>query len=155
MNNQYASMSPEEYIQNRLNNQQKYFSKKSSKYQTFYKILKITELSLIALIPLITIVPWFPNDIYNKVRIITLSVIATILRYFNIIGTYFDLWIKYRNISECLKTEKYYFLTGTDIYSDSETAFSLLIKRTESIILKANEQWSSTIKDIPKHIKKD
>lgn len=155
MNNQYASMSSEEYIKERLDDQFKYFDKKSSQCQRYYKILKKIEVFLLAFIPLATILPCFPNDTYNKVLIVSLSVGATILRYFNIIGTYFDLWIKYRNAAECLKTEKYYFLTGTDIYSNKENAYPLLIKRTESIVAKANEQWSLTIKNIPKHIKKD
>jgi len=155
MNNKYASMSSEEYIRERLDDQFDYFDKKSSRNQTYYKLLKRIEIILLALIPLVTILPCFPDDIYTKVAIVTLSVSATILRHFNIIGTHFDLWIKYRNVAECLKTEKYYFLTGTNIYSNEEDAHSLLIKRTESIISKANEQWSSTIKDIPKHIKKD
>lgn len=155
MNNQYASMSSEEYIRERLDDQINYFDKKSSQCQKYYKGLKRMEVVLLALIPLVTILPCFSDDIFNKVIIVAISVIAGILRHFNFIGTYFDLWIKYRSVAECLKTEKYYFLTGTNIYSNKEDAHSLLIKRTENIISKANEQWLSTIKDIPKHIKKD
>lgn len=68
MNNKYASMSSEEYIRERLDDQFDYFDKKSSRNQTYYKLLKRIEIILLALIPLVTILPCFPDDIYTYVK---------------------------------------------------------------------------------------
>lgn len=148
----YMEMTPNKYIETRLDEQQKWFSKKSSRYQNFYKWLKRIELTLIACIPLVTVIP-FSDIIYNQIITITISVVATILKLYNTIGTYFDLWIKYRNISEQLKSEKMFYITGTGVYANKKNAFSLLVERTEFIISKANNEWSTIIKDIPNNLK--
>lgn len=151
---EYQRLTPNEYIKLRLDDQQQWFSQKSSKYQKLYKRFKKIEIVLISLIPLVTILP-FQNDICNKILTIALSVIAAIIKYFNIIDTNFDLWVKYRNISEALKAEKYLYITGASIYDNSDSAFKLLVERVESIISKSNEQWTNTIQEIPKHIQKN
>ena len=149
---EYQRLTPNEYIKLRLDNQQKWFSTKSSNYQKWYKWLKRIEVFLLAFIPLITIFP-FVDNIYNQIGVILLSAIAGFFKLLNVIGCYFDLWVKYRNISERLKTEKFLYLAHTNVYSDTNKAFSLLVERVENIIAQSNNQWIETIKDTEKVIR--
>lgn len=150
----YKGLTPDEYIETRLDDQQKWFSIKSSRYQRLYKWLKIIEVSLIACIPLVITIP-FPDVSYNQIITIAISVVATILKLCNMIGTYFELWVKYRTISECLKSEKMFYTTGTGIYANNDDAFALLVERTEFIISKANNEWCTIVKDIPNNLKQN
>lgn len=50
-------------------------------------------------------------------------------------------WIKYRTISEALKSEKYLYMTGSGTYRDKD--FSRLVLQVEQILTTGNQEWLS------------
>lgn len=77
----YISMSCEDYIKNRLDNQADWYDKKSSYNQKWYKQLKKTEVVLTILMPVIALLP-LCDYYYNKLLLVLVGSIATILKLF-------------------------------------------------------------------------
>ncbi|MGV8982827.1 DUF4231 domain-containing protein [Clostridium sp.] len=135
-------MDIETYITDRLDNQIDWYSIKSTKNQTIYKILKISEMILASSI---TILAVFINN-YPWLKIIIIIAGALIIIFTGIHGIYNfqENWVEYRSISEILKHEKYMFLTKAGIYNlpDDSLVGKLLVERCESIISRENINWS-------------
>ena len=136
-------MTDNAYINERLDEQQRWHSDKSRKCQCYYKWLSGIEAGCIALIPVVILVPCF--DYYSKFAVAVLGAVASLLKYIKHNNSYHELWIKYRLISEALKKEKYLYQTGTGIYKnkDNKTKYCILAENTEAILDKGNIKWEA------------
>lgn len=148
---QYTSMSSEDYIKNRLDDQSNWYDKKSSYNQKWYKRLKKIEVVLTISMPLIALIP-LCDYYYNKLLLVSIGAIATILKLFIDIESRYELWMKYRTASELLKREKYLYLTKTSVYSNEQYPFNLLVTRVESILATEHNQWNNVVQNIPRNI---
>lgn len=136
-----------EYLQQRLEDQINWYSKKSSVCQTRYKALRIIEIVSAAIIPLLSGMgdkvpcgPWIIGS---------LGVLIAIAAAAGSLFKYHENWIQYRATSEALKHEKFLFLGRVTPY-DGENYFPVLVQRVEGLISKENSTWTQNIKSDPK-----
>jgi len=136
------SMTEEEYLNDRLNDQIDWYDKKSQINQKWFKGLRFLEIIAAAIIPFLagigSTVPYYP------VIIGALGVIIAVSAGLSALSKYHENWIEYRTTSETLKHEKYLFQTRCSPY-DGDNSFCKLVHRVESLISKENTQWSSKV----------
>lgn len=131
----------ENYIENRLQNQIDWYSKKSTTNKRYNYLFKTTILIISTSIPLLSGIPILDD---NLIRIV-LGVLGAIIAIMSGIVSLFkfqEKWTNYRTTSETLKHEKYLFLTKTTPYNEQD-AFGTLVSRVESIISRENSDWNS------------
>jgi hypothetical protein len=131
-------VSPEEYIEQRLNDQISWYDHKSSTNQRWFKWLRLTEIVAAATIPFLS---GFAGDSFPiKIAIGALGVvIAVIASLFGLLHLQ-EHWIEYRGTAESLRKEKFLFLTQTEPY-DKENAFHLLVQRVEALLSEEHTEW--------------
>ncbi|MBM7554808.1 DUF4231 domain-containing protein [Thalassobacillus pellis] len=132
-------MTEEEYLIQRLEDQIKWYDRKSNKYQKRYKFLKLLEICFAASIPVIAGIP-------NTLIISILGGGIAFIEGWLSLAKYQENWIEYRSICEFLKQEKFMYLTNSGVYS-SESTLSFLVERVESIISKENINWANLNSD--------
>ena len=144
-------MNEDEYLNNRLEEQLKWYSNKSQTNQKWYKRLRLTEIISASLIPFLAAmkdtIPYSAWVIGSLGVVIAVSAAAGSLYKFQ------ENWIQYRTTVEQLKHEKFLYLANVKPY-DSENKFPLLVERVEGLISKENSYWAQSIKQIPKGDKK-
>jgi Protein of unknown function (DUF4231) len=137
-------ISPEEYIEQRLNDQISWYDRKSSTNQLWFKRLRFAEIVAAATIPFLS---GFAGDsLPIKIAIGALGVLVAVIA--SVLGLLHlqEHWIEYRATAESLRREKFLFLTQTDPY-DKDDAFHLLVQRVEALLSKENTEWTqSTVK---------
>ncbi len=138
-------MDATEYIKSRLEPQQSYHSKTSSKLKKRFIILSIITLIASAIIPIITyfidIIP-----IPAKILIALMSGISTIITSYLSISKTQELFVEYRLISEKLKSIEYLYQSKAPPF-DNEDAFNKLVTICEDIIQTGNNKWHTTLTD--------
>ena len=140
-------MTEEEYIDDRLNNQINWYSKKSRANQKWYKGLRLMEIVSAALIPFLSgIGDKIP---YNAWIIGTLGVLIAVAAATSSLFKFHENWIQYLTTVEQLKHEKFLYLTNVKPY-ESENRFNLLVERIEGLISKENSYWAQTAKQTSK-----
>lgn len=132
-------MDKDSYLEERLNNQIKWYDTKSTYHQRRFKILKYTEVSMGFLIPLISIAKPINFEFFSA----TCAGAMLLCESFISISKHHDNWIDYRRTAESLKHEKYMFLTGTGVYKNEKDDFALLVERCETIISSENINWAN------------
>jgi len=135
-------MDQKQYIEQRLDNQKNWYSKNSQKNQSWYKRLQIMLIVSAASIP-------FLAGVISDQKILNiingaLGVLIVVISGIIALNKFDEKWIKYRNTAESLKHEKYLYQTQVDPYDGAE-AFSLLVKRVETLISQENSDWSQYI----------
>ncbi|CAC9547912.1 hypothetical protein [uncultured Gammaproteobacteria bacterium] len=132
-------MNEEEYLNDRLNDQINWYSKKSQTNQKWFKGLRLLEIIAATIIPFLagigSIIP------YYLIIIGVLGVIIAVSAGLSALYKYHENWIEYRTTSETLKHEKYLFQAKCSPY-DGDEAFCKLVQRVEGLISKENTQWS-------------
>jgi Protein of unknown function (DUF4231) len=136
-------MTEQEYIEQRLDDQQQWYSKKSSWNQTWYKRLRVVE------IVLAVSVPFFTSLINQNMQSMTYVVSALAFVIAAVSGLialekFQENWVDYRSAAETLKREKFLFLTKTAPY-DGPDPFHNLVQRVEEILAKENATWQGYI----------
>jgi hypothetical protein len=100
-------MNEEEYLNDRLNDQINWYSKKSQTNQKWFKGLRLLEIIAATIIPFLagigSIIP------YYLIIIGVLGVIIAVSAGLSALYKYHENWIEYRTTSETLKHEKYLF----------------------------------------------
>jgi hypothetical protein len=131
-------ISPEEYIEQRLNDQISWYDRKGSTNQSWFRRLRFAEILAAATIPFLS--GFSGNSIRIKLAIGALGVLVAVIA--SLLGLLHlqEHWINYRATAEALKTEKFLFLTQTQPY-DKEDAFHLLVQRVEALLSKENTGW--------------
>ena len=140
-------MNEQEYIEQRLDDQQTWYEDKSAWNQTWYKRLRMVEVVLAAGIPFVSsLIGKFP-DSPNVVPIIVSMIAFLIAATSALLALYRfqDNWLQYRSTAEQLKREKFLFLTKNQPY-DGEDAFHVLVDNVERILGVENSTWSEQIK---------
>lgn len=133
-------MSPEEYIQHRLDDQIAWYDQKSQWNQNWFKRLRVLEIVFAMSIP------FFVSEITNDTHYLKgiVGVIAVCVAVISGLVTLYKFqenWIEYRTVAETLKHEKFIYLTNTPPYHE-ENAFKTLVERVESAISKENTTWA-------------
>jgi hypothetical protein len=134
-------MTDQEYIEQRLDDQQQWYSKKSSWNQKWYKRLRVIEIVLAAGIP------FFTSLINKDMSFMTYVVSALAFVIAAVSGLiamekFQENWVDYRNAAETLKREKFLFLTKAAPY-DGPDPFHALVQRVEEILARENATWQS------------
>ncbi|MGE9941112.1 DUF4231 domain-containing protein [Bariatricus sp. SGI.161] len=133
-------MNIEQYIEERLDPQIQWYSKKSSINQKRYKISQIFEIVLATLIPLLSS--------YSDIKLIAFIVglfgsIIAIIESISKLYKFHENWIQYRTTAEMLKHEKFLFLTHSAHYQISEdTIESIFIQNIEDILSSESKNWN-------------
>jgi len=132
------TISPDDYIEQRLNDQISWYDRKSGKNQLWFKRLRFAEIVAAAIIPFLSGFAGdkLPMQIAIGVVGVVVAVIASLLALLRLQ----EHWISYRATAEALKTEKFLFLTQTQPY-DKEDAFHLLVQRVEVLLSKESTEW--------------
>ena len=139
------------YIKDRLEEQQKWYERKASENKTKHHILQIVIIASGALIPIINSIPY--SDI--EVRIISsiLGGIVIVITGMIQLKKYQENWIQYRTTEEILKKEKFLYLNSAGEYSnlDEEEKHQLLVERIESVISNQNVNFFVTHNEKTNH----
>jgi hypothetical protein len=133
-------MNEEEYLKERLDDQMKWYDKKSQSNQKWFKRLRLLEIMSAALIPFLS--GMGDKIIYSQWLIGLLGVCIAVAAATTALFNFQENWIKYRTTSEQLKHEKYLYLTNSNPYNKKER-LGLLVERVESLISKENSLWST------------
>ena len=136
-------MDDQQYLTERLENQQKWYNSKSQYNRRWYKRLRIIQIVCAALIPLLS------GLNYKFGPIITiptglLGVSVTICIAINSLYKFHENWIQYRTTSEQLKHEKFLYQAQARPYN-SANKFEILVLRVESLISRENSDWSQVM----------
>ena len=140
-------ISPDEYIQQRLNDQISWYGRKSSMNQGWFRRLRFVEIVTAAGIPFLA---GFANEsLAIRIVIGALGVVVAVIS--SLLGLLHlqEHWISYRTTAEALKSEKFLFLTQTEPY-DKADAFHLLAQRVEALLSKESSEWLQSIMKPPK-----
>lgn len=143
-------MEEQDYLENRLQNQIDWYSKKSAYNQRWHKRLLLVQILLSVSIPFMaTYINETENEFSNMKFVVGLMgvCIALIAGIMNIYK-FNENWIEYRKTSETLKQEKYLFMTKSGIYNqnpDSNNSYNSLVSKVESIIANENSNWGENL----------
>ena len=135
-------ISPEDYIEQRLNDQINWYGQKSSTNQLWFKRLRFAEIVAAAVIPFLA--GFAGESLSIKIAIGALGVVVAIIASLLALLRLQEHWINYRATAEALKTEKFLFLTQTLPY-DKENAFHLLVQRVEALLSKESTEWTQSM----------
>ena len=140
-------ISPEEYVEQRINDQIGWYDRKSTTNQRWFKRLRFAEIVAAAAIPFLS--GFADNSFPIKIAIGALGVfVAVIASLLGLLQLQVH-WIEYRGTAESLKKEKFLFLTQTAPY-DKDDAFHLLVQRVEALLSKENTDWVQSMTKPPK-----
>jgi hypothetical protein len=137
------SMTPQEYIEQRLDNQIAWYDGKSTASHRWYRSLRVAEVVLAASIPFIA---GFIDANADAARVLTgaagamVAIISGVLA----INKFHEKWIEYRTTCESLKHHKYRFLAGVGPYT-GDGALELLVDNVESLISTENTNWAEYV----------
>ena len=135
-------ISPEDYIEERLNDQINWYGQKSRTNQLWFKRLRFAEIVAASVIPFLA--GFAGESLFIKIAIGALGVIVAIIASLLALLRLQEHWINYRAIAEALKTEKFLFLTQTQPY-DTGDAFHFLVQRVEALLSKENTEWMQSM----------
>jgi len=131
-------ISPEEYIEQRLNDQISWYDRKSGTNQLWFKRLRFAEIVAAAIIPFLS--GFAGQSLAIKIAIGAVGVVVAVIASLLALLRLQEHWISYRATAEALKTEKFLFLTQTHPY-DKDDAFHLLVQRVEALLSKESTEW--------------
>jgi len=132
-------MTEQEYIEQRLDDQQQWYSKKSSWNQEWYKRLRVIEIVLAASVPFFTSL--INKDMSFMTYVVSgLAFVIAAVSGLIAMEKFQENRMDYRNAAETLKREKFLFLTKTAPY-DGPEPFHTLVQRVEEILSKENATW--------------
>jgi hypothetical protein len=140
-------ISPQDYIDQRINDQIGWYDRRSITNKRWFKRLRFAEIVAAATIPFLSgfAAQSFPVQIAIGALGVFVAVIASLLGLLQLQVH----WIEYRATAESLRKEKFLFLTQTDPYNKDD-AFHLLVQRVEALLSKENTEWVQSIMKPPK-----
>lgn len=133
------------YIEKRVISQIKWYDKKSSKNQFWYKVFMIISIIMSACIPVLALMLDLSHGIIIKIIITVLSSSTTCISAIIALYNYRELWIQYRTNCEILKSVLFRFFTRSGEFKDLEDTeiYDMLITSCENYIVKEFEAWGS------------
>lgn len=140
-------ISPEDYVEQRINDQIGWYDRKSTRNKHWFKRLRFAEIVVAATIPFLS--GFADKSLAIKIAIGALGVfVAVIASLLGLLQLQVH-WIEYRATAESLKKEKFLFLSQTDPYNKDD-AFHLLVQRVEALLSKENIDWVQSMMNPPK-----
>lgn len=135
-------MTEQQYLENRLEDQIKWYSKKSSKYKYLFRTLRGIEIIIAALIPGL----FHFESVKGYIPLLG-ALVAILIGILSLLKLQ-ENWLSYRTTSESLKHHKYLYMTNTKPYSTGDK-FSMLVENVESLISKENSLWKQKNNHLP------
>ena len=137
---QISRMPPEEYIEKRLKDQITWYDSKSSSNKKQLMFFSITEVAFSCSIPFLAGYASESPCVVFSIGLLGLliAIIASIKSILNLQ----ENWIEYRTTAESLKKEQNLFLTHSEPYDDTSTAYGTLVHRVETLVSKENTNWA-------------
>jgi hypothetical protein len=139
-----------EYLDQRLENQRKYHSKRSGESQKRYRLYRIIIIILSAIVTLVS--GWMEQ--YAWLAYVSGACGAFIAIFEGMLGLYDyqNNWVESRTASEGLKRERFLFETGAGPYEGlpEKESFHLLVKRTEDLLGGEVKKWAEDEADAGK-----
>jgi uncharacterized membrane protein len=138
-------MNQEEYIKERVENQIKWYSGKSSTCQKKYKVWQV--IKVIAALLITTLSLWAEEELFGFKMTYVVAILGAFIIFiesFIKIYDYKKLWVQYRMASENLNREKLYFETKSEPYDGSEP-FKLFVQNCENIMKGENQGWEEIL----------
>ncbi|MFM9101350.1 MAG: DUF4231 domain-containing protein [Cyanobium sp.] len=142
-------MGPQEYLQERVEQQLSWYGKKSAGNKSRYQLLRLLQISLGILVSAGGV---YAEAIPHGAWLISgFGVLISLSAAWETVFDHQNNWIRYRRIQEELKREKILYATASGPYrrqaaqtDGDETAFTLFVERVEGLLGEEVEQWSST-----------
>ena len=134
------------YLRDRLQDQIKWYSAKSSWNQKWFKLLRLVEIVCAVSIPFF--VAYSEAVVEFKLVSGVLGVMVALISGVLVLYKFQDNWISYRTTCESLKREQQFYLAGCEPY-DAADRFCVLVKRVESLLAKENTAWEGYTRKIP------
>ena len=127
----------ERYLEERYNDQVKWYGKKSSFYKRYYQSCQWVAIVTSTSIPVLVVsisgdYKWFTAGLS-----VILAIVTNALKTFKIQ----ENWLNYRTIAETLKKEKRYYDATADEYAGVENREQRFVERVEAIISMENTLW--------------
>jgi hypothetical protein len=135
-----APAGPEQVTLTRLDDQIRWYSRKSGVSQRRFKVLKAATIVSAALIPVATTAGGAAGA---KVAA-GLGVLIAIVEGVQQMNQYYANWSAYRSTAEALKHEKFLYLAQAGPYANAAASHSLLAERIESLVSEENAKWFVT-----------
>lgn len=130
------------YIQNRLNDQIRWYDKKAQQAQRIYKRLQFAEFVIAAAIPLLTNYTVSHPAVAFVVGLLGAAI--TVIEGTEHLGRYHENWIEYRSACETLKHEKNLYLMDTYPYGTDETKEQLFVHNIEDLLSSEGNKWKAS-----------
>jgi Protein of unknown function (DUF4231) len=126
-------------IMERLEDQIRWYDRKSMWNQRIYKRIKVAEIVAAAVIPFLVgfharEFAWITGG---------LGVLVTVLEGLLHLNQYQNNWITYRSTCEALKHEKYLYFGHAGPYASATDPRALLAERIESQVSQEHAKWAS------------
>jgi len=135
-------MDDTQYIEQRLDNQQAWYSSNSQKNQRWHKRLQFLQILSAACIPFMATL--ISDQSTLNITTGGLGVLIAVITGTSALCKFDEKWIKYRTTAESLKHEKVLYETRVEPYDGTES-FSILVLRVEALISQENRDWSQYI----------
>ena len=130
----FGDLRPKEYIEERLNNQLRYYDKTAGKGKKRYLQSRFVSVVAAALVPVCVNLDFQYMDYVTTV----LSVLVVLLVSLESVFHFREQWVNSRSTSEALRKEYFQFTTSQGHYGDAakepEKAFRLFVGRVETMI---------------------
>lgn len=133
------------YLKERIDDQIKWYDKKSGDNQRKFKRSKTIIITVSVLVPLLS---GFISDAIWWLKYVVggLGALIAILEGYLGLQKYQENWIQYRGTAESLKREKILFLTKSGGYQKAQTPFNLFVMNAETIMDGEHSNWQQYIK---------
>lgn len=138
------------YIENRLLAQIRWYSEKSQKCQINYKNLSVCSCILSTCLPFFIMLSEENYTLFIRLIIAALGGSVTIISFILSITNDKELWVKYRSSCELLKSllHEYYTNSGRFSYCNTEEEkFQYLVDDSESLLTEEFKSWATMQKD--------
>jgi|SRR5438876_12364654 len=136
-------MSTPDVVTDRLEEQLKWYDKKSAYSKRMFKWLKTATLAISVSIPLnAAFATRYPAIIGVITGVMGASI--ALLEGLQQLNQYHQNWITFRSTAEALKHEKFLFLGKAGPYAAASNPTALLAERIESLVSQENAKWTSS-----------
>ena len=132
-----------EYLEQRLDDQIKWYDKKSSANQAAYKRLRLIEIIAAASIPLLA--GYTQKSEYVGITIGVIGLIVAVLAGIVSLYRFQENWNEYRAVAESLKQEKYLYVARAEPYNGDQP-FELLVQRVEALLKSETTGWAQAMR---------
>jgi hypothetical protein len=141
-----TSLPADDPVFGRLEDQIKWYGRKSTWNQRWYKCIKVIEIVAAAIIPFLAAKEFHHSGLITA----GLGLLITVLEGLLHLNQFQQNWITYRATCEALKHEKFVYLGGASVYASAENRRALLADRVESIVSQENAKWAAVQQQAPK-----